>query len=117
MRSYDSSIIGGGFFGAYLACLLKEINSSSSVLLLEREQDLLKRTSYANQARVHQGYHYPRSLMTALRSRENYQRFISDFKESIYDEFAEVTFDIDWMQKAWLILGVLWYHEEAAAYL
>lgn len=37
--------------------------------------------------------------------------------ESEYDEFAEIKFDIDWMQKAWLILGTLWYHEEAGAFL
>ena len=37
--------------------------------------------------------------------------------ESVYDEFAEVTFDIEWLQKAWLILGELWYHEEAGAFL
>ena len=37
--------------------------------------------------------------------------------ESEYDEFAEIKFDIDWMQNSWLILGTLWYHEEAGAFL
>lgn len=40
-----------------------------------------------------------------------------DEDESIYDEFAEITFDIEWMQKAWEVLGLLWYHEESAAFL
>ena len=30
------------------------------------DADLMQRASYANQARVHNGYHYPRSLLTAL---------------------------------------------------
>jgi len=37
--------------------------------------------------------------------------------ESIYDEFAEIKFEVEWMQKAWEILGTLWYHEESAAFL
>ncbi len=36
--------------------------------------------------------------------------------ESEYDEFAEIKFDVDWMQNAWLILGTLWYHEESGAF-
>lgn len=25
--------------------------------------------------------------------------------------------DIDWMQRAWEVLGLIWYHEEAGAFL
>ena len=49
------------------------------VILLERGENLLERASHNNQARVHQGYHYPRSLITGLRSRENYTRFVAEF--------------------------------------
>lgn len=34
-----------------------------------------------------------------------------------YDEFAEISFQVDWMQKIWDITGHLWYHEESAAFL
>ena len=34
-----------------------------------------------------------------------------------YDEFAEIVFKIDWMQKIWDITGHLWYHEESQAFL
>ncbi len=34
-----------------------------------------------------------------------------------YDEFAEITFNIDWMQKIWDITGHLWYHEESMAFV
>jgi hypothetical protein len=40
-----------------------------------------------------------------------------DDDESIYDPFAEIKYDIPWMQKAWDVLGTLWYHEEAGAFL
>lgn len=43
--------------------------------------------SLHNQARVHQGYHYPRSVLTALRSRETFEKFVEEFPESIYKDF------------------------------
>jgi hypothetical protein len=54
------------------------------VVIIEQDQDILLRASYNNQARVHNGYHYPRSLLTALRSRINAPRFIAEFKNAIY---------------------------------
>lgn len=57
------------------------------VLLLERDGDLLQRASYHNQARVHNGYHYPRSLVTALRSRVNFERFVAQFPECVVRDF------------------------------
>ena len=83
----DAVIIGGGFFGTYLALLLKERGLNSVVV--EREDDLMLRASYNNQARVHNGYHYPRSLMTAVRSRVNFPRFIQDFPESVVQDFEK----------------------------
>ena len=83
----DAVIIGGGFFGAYLALLLKERGLKS--IIVERENDLMLRASYNNQARVHNGYHYPRSLMTAVRSRVNFPRFIQDFPESVVQDFEK----------------------------
>jgi len=37
--------------------------------------------------------------------------------ESVYDEFAEFTFEVDWVQTIWDITGHLWYHEESLAFL
>ena len=79
-------IIGGGFFGSIVALKLKELHNAN-VQIIEREDDLLLRASYNNQARVHNGYHYPRSILTALRSRINFPRFLNDFKEAIDDSF------------------------------
>jgi hypothetical protein len=43
----------------------------------------MQRASYVNQARVHNGYHYPRSILTGLRSRVNFPRFVEDFPECV----------------------------------
>ena len=70
---WDALVIGGGFFGCRVAQHLASF--LDGVVMVEEAEDLLQRASYANQARVHQGYHYPRSLLTAIRSRVNFARF------------------------------------------
>ncbi|HEY7426735.1 MAG TPA: FAD-dependent oxidoreductase [Gemmataceae bacterium] len=82
---YDAAIIGGGFFGCMTALELRR--RGSRVVLLEQSDDLLRRASYHNQARVHHGYHYPRSLRTALRSRVNFPRFVEQFDFCIERNF------------------------------
>ena len=84
-NSYDAVIIGGGIVGCSLALHLKK--SCDKVLILEREGDILQRASYANQARVHNGYHYPRSILTALRSRVNFPRFVDDYRDCVDQSF------------------------------
>ncbi len=76
-----SIVIGGGFFGCSLALFLAE--RGDEVVLLERGGELLGRASLNNQARVHSGYHYPRSILTGLRSRVNCSRFLADFADCV----------------------------------
>ncbi len=85
MKYYDVVIIGGGFFGCNIALQLKKY--FPSILILEKEVDLLQRASYVNQARVHNGYHYPRSILTAFRSRINFPQFVNDYQECISSDF------------------------------
>jgi glycine/D-amino acid oxidase-like deaminating enzyme len=82
---YDAIVIGGGFYGARLSLALRA--AGESVLLLEREPMLLGRASLINQARVHQGYHYPRSILTAVRSRQNYDRFREEYHDAMFESF------------------------------
>lgn len=82
---YDAVVIGGGFYGCSLALFLKK--KGRAVLLLEKEPALLQRASFRNQARVHNGYHYPRSLLTGLRSRVNYPRFLREYADCVVDGF------------------------------
>ncbi len=85
---WDAIVIGGGFFGCQIATLLRQDYSLDRVLLVEREPDLLSRASFGNQARIHNGYHYPRSFTTAFRSRINFPRFIERYPECVVDDFT-----------------------------
>jgi glycine/D-amino acid oxidase-like deaminating enzyme len=85
---WDALVIGGGFYGLYLAEFLAA--RLPRVLLCERAADLMSRASFANQARVHNGYHYPRSVLTAVRSRVNFPRFVSEFRPAVRADFAKV---------------------------
>jgi glycine/D-amino acid oxidase-like deaminating enzyme len=80
-------IIGGGFFGVYLAQHLAR--QGHRVTLCERGNEIMQRASFANQARVHNGYHYPRSMLTALRSRVSFPRFVAEFSDCIDDSFEK----------------------------
>ena len=80
-------IIGGGFFGMYIAEYFAR--KGEKVLICEKESDFMLRASYANQARVHNGYHYPRSILTAFRSRISFTRFCSEFADCIDNSFQK----------------------------
>jgi glycine/D-amino acid oxidase-like deaminating enzyme len=78
-------VIGGGFFGLFLGEHLAK--RGFQVSIIEKENEVMQRASYANQARVHNGYHYPRSVLTALRARISFPRFVNEFKSCIDDQF------------------------------
>jgi glycine/D-amino acid oxidase-like deaminating enzyme len=84
----DVVIIGGGFYGCAIALELKKL--FPKVVILEKEADLLQRASRFNQARVHKGYHYPRNLVTAYRSAQNYPRFVEQFSPAIEQNFTSI---------------------------
>ncbi len=84
-QSCDVMVAGGGFFGMYIAEYLAK--AGRRVLLVEREGDFMLRASFHNQARVHNGCHYPRSILTALRSRISFPRFAEEFRDCIRDDF------------------------------
>lgn len=81
------AVVGGGFYGCMLAQHLR--SEGARVVLFEKDADLMQRASHTNQARVHGGYHYPRSLMTGLRSRANFSRFVDEFRDCIDDRFEK----------------------------
>lgn len=86
----DAVIIGGGFYGAAIAIYLAKQRGLKRIVLVERESALLTRASYNNQARVHNGYHYPRSFTTAYRSRVNLPRFVQDWPEAVKLDFTKL---------------------------
>jgi glycine/D-amino acid oxidase-like deaminating enzyme len=83
---YDAVVVGGGFYGLRIALHLRQLGLSS-VLVLEKEPELMDRASYANQARVHNGYHYPRSILTAYRSRVNSPAFVREYADAVVNSF------------------------------
>jgi L-2-hydroxyglutarate oxidase LhgO len=90
MKMYDAVVIGGGFYGTVIATYLTKKRGFSKVVLIEREPDVLMRASYNNQARVHNGYHYPRSFTTAFRSRVNLPRFVRDYPSAVKHDFTKL---------------------------
>ncbi|MCM1231864.1 MAG: FAD-binding oxidoreductase [Ruminococcus flavefaciens] len=88
MESYDKVIIGAGLYGLYSALFC--CKRGQNVLVLERDSAPFKRATYINQARVHQGYHYPRSISTALKSAGYFERFNRDYAFCINKEFDQI---------------------------
>ncbi|RKM57856.1 FAD-binding oxidoreductase [Butyrivibrio sp. CB08] len=88
IEKYDRIIIGAGLYGLYAAehCGRR----GDKVLVLEYDDAPFKRATYINQARVHMGYHYPRSLSTAMKSAGYYRRFHEDYGFSILDKFKQI---------------------------
>lgn len=84
---YDVIIIGGGIFGCYAAVWLAQ--QGRKIALIEKETALFKKASIVNQARLHGGYHYPRSVATALMSDENKQRFTEEHRPFINFTFEK----------------------------
>ena len=88
MGQYDRIIIGAGLYGLYAAlfCCRRGMN----VLVLECDEGAFGRATQINQARVHQGYHYPRSLSTAMRSAQYFERFCRDYSFCINSGFEQI---------------------------
>lgn len=86
----EAIVIGGGFYGCAIAIHLAEHTKMRNILLVERESALMTRASYNNQARIHNGYHYPRSFTTAYRSRVNLPRFMQDWPSAVKKDFTKL---------------------------
>ena len=86
----DAVVIGAGFYGCVIALHLVEQLGLRNVQLIERGSALLGRASLNNQARVHNGYHYPRSFTTAYRSRLNLPKFVQDWPGTVTRDFKNV---------------------------
>ena len=88
MERFDKIIIGAGLYGLYSA--VYAAGKNQKVLVLECDEAPFSRATYINQARVHQGYHYPRSLSTAIKSAGYFERFNKDYSFCINSEFDQI---------------------------
>ena len=85
---YDKIIIGAGLYGFYAADFCAK--RGETVLVLEYDKEPFSRATYINQARVHMGYHYPRSLTTAMKSAGYFTRFVHDYNFCIHNTFDQI---------------------------
>jgi hypothetical protein len=87
LQHTDFLIVGGGIFGSYAALYLA--SKGCTVTLVEKEKQLMRKASVVNQARLHSGYHYPRSVATARMSDENKARFTREHQDFILFDFEK----------------------------
>lgn len=85
---YDRVIIGAGFYGLYSAWICGK--KGLKTLVIEKDDNAFTRATYINQARVHMGYHYPRSLTTAKKSADYFERFCHEFDFCILRSFEQI---------------------------
>jgi hypothetical protein len=71
------AVIGGGVFGIMSAVSLAK--KGYSVVVFEKETEILTGASLVNHCRVHMGYHYPRDERTAGESRDARASFEEEF--------------------------------------
>lgn len=86
--NYNKIIIGAGLYGLYSALFCAK--RGEKVLVLEHDSGPFKRATYINQARVHMGYHYPRSYSTAIKSAHYFERFMKDYSFCVLTEFDKI---------------------------
>ncbi|MDR1181339.1 MAG: FAD-binding oxidoreductase, partial [Bacteroidales bacterium] len=60
------------------------------VLVIDIDKEPFMRGSYINQARLHNGYHYPRSFSTATKSAKYFDRFLKDFSDCVNQNFEQI---------------------------
>ena len=90
-RDVDFLVIGAGIFGCYAAIFLG--SQGFRVVLVEREESIFSKASVVNQARLHGGYHYPRSIATAQLANGYQERFYAEharFIKSLFKQYYAI---------------------------
>lgn len=91
--TYDYLVVGAGIYGRYIS---RKLSQHFDVVTIAKDDSLnfnqspQGTASLVNQARVHNGYHYPRSITTALHSVNYYERFKREFKAALIENFDQV---------------------------
>src|SRR3989338_917998 len=88
VQKVDCIIVGAGIFGLYAASLF--VKKGQTVAIVDKSTRPFSRASATNQARVHNGYHYPRSYDTEEEVAHYYSRFIRDFNFAINNSFEQI---------------------------
>jgi hypothetical protein len=75
------AVIGAGLFGSTLAIALRK--AGYQVELFEKNSEILASASGINQYRLHRGYHYPRSIPTAVSAKSAAPFFENEYGEAL----------------------------------
>lgn len=85
---FDIIVIGSGFYGLSIGNYF--VKKNRKVLIIEENSESMRRASLNNQARVHNGYHYPRSYLTANRSHLSFDKFCLKYSDCIFSDFTSL---------------------------
>ena len=86
------AVIGAGIFGVTSAL---KLDGDFDVTLFEQNSDILQNASSINQYRLHRGYHYPRSVDTAVSAKHGTETFLKEYPcelESSNQHYAIASF-------------------------
>jgi hypothetical protein len=78
-------VVGAGIFGVTIALELSK--KYNDVTLVDMNDDIMQNASKVNHNRLHFGFHYPRSKVTAVQSLDGYQLFYDYFSNAITSNF------------------------------
>jgi glycine/D-amino acid oxidase-like deaminating enzyme len=79
----DVVIIGGGFYGCFIAYQIAARFPALSVVVLEKEGRLFARASATNQGQLHQGYMYSADVDLAAECARNAVTFTENFRDAV----------------------------------
>jgi glycine/D-amino acid oxidase-like deaminating enzyme len=80
---YDVAVIGGGFYGCFVAYQIAANFPELSIVVLEKEESLFSRASGTNQGQLHLGYMYSADVELAAECARNARLFEEHFPAAI----------------------------------
>ena len=70
-------IIGGGWYGCYIAEYLLEHFNYLNITIIDEKHDIFEGSSSNNQNRLHLGFHYPKCDITKNKCKLYYTKFLN----------------------------------------
>jgi hypothetical protein len=79
-------IIGGGWYGCYIAEYLLDKYENVNITIIDENNGLFEGSSYKNQNRLHLGFHYPRCNITRNKCKIYFDEFKSKYNDLICEQ-------------------------------
>ena len=78
------AIVGGGFYGCYIATKILELKQNHKITIYEKNNKILSEAAINNQYRLHKGFHYPRSKKTIEQTLKGSRDFMKEFNKYVF---------------------------------